>query len=441
MADKKRHNRVIKLKIFPVGEKEVTDLVWKRFHGIRYAAWRAANHIISGQLLNDELIRRAAARMKIDLSDADGRNLVENSVFSKDGLFGTKREATGERDIKVAFPDLPPCVSNSLKREVYKAYRSDRDSVIRGERSVRMYKSNMAFPVSDPSVVLSREGDYHRVTWKLARGEALRFGIIYGHRGQNIKEKIGMLIDGEPTISKGMSKFQYDRRKKSLFLLLSVKEDQTERSFVSDRIVGVDVGVAVPAMVALNDNPERRQSIGTGREVIATRLQFQRRRREIARACKFISGGKGRRRKLRPLDRIADKERRWMQTYNHAVSRAVVDFAIKQRAGVIKMEDLTGIDDNSNKFLTRNWSYFELQTQIESKAIREGIVVQYVDPYRTSQTCSKCGHWEKGQRKKQDVFVCGSCGEKLNADHNAAVNISRAVGGKKGQMRRDRSVA
>lgn len=35
-----------------------------------------------------------------------------------------------------------------------------------------------------------------------------------------------------------------------------------------------------------------------------------------------------------------------------------------------------------------------------------GIEVRYIEPRHTSQTCSFCGHYEKGQRINQQTFIC-----------------------------------
>lgn len=64
---------------------------------------------------------------------------------------------------------------------------------------------------------------------------------------------------------------------------------------------------------------------------------------------------------------------------------------------------------------------------IEYKAKREGIVVKYVDPYHTSQTCSECGNYEEGQRETQEKFICKSCGFSANADYNASRNIAMST--------------
>ncbi len=59
------------------------------------------------------------------------------------------------------------------------------------------------------------------------------------------------------------------------------------------------------------------------------------------------------------------------------------------------------------------------------KSINEkyGIVITGVNPAYTSQTCSKCGYIEKKNRKSQEIFICGFCSKKQNADINASKNI------------------
>jgi len=64
--------------------------------------------------------------------------------------------------------------------------------------------------------------------------------------------------------------------------------------------------------------------------------------------------------------------------------------------------------------------YFEL---LEYKLQERGGQLIKVDPKQTSQTCNKCGHISKENRKRQSKFVCTSCGHSVNADTNAAKNI------------------
>ena len=60
-----------------------------------------------------------------------------------------------------------------------------------------------------------------------------------------------------------------------------------------------------------------------------------------------------------------------------------------------------------------------------------------VDPAYTSQTCHKCGHVARENRRSQSKFTCVACGHRGNADVNAALNIlARGTGatGRRGAL-------
>ena len=101
----------------------------------------------------------------------------------------------------------------------------------------------------------------------------------------------------------------------------------------------------------------------------------------------------------------------------------LIDYAIKHGCGTIQMEDLKGVTNKANYFL-KNWSYFDLKTKIEYKAKEQGIDVVYIQPYHTSQRCSKCGYIHEGNRTEQASFKCLNCGFATNADYNASQNIA-----------------
>ena len=88
------------------------------------------------------------------------------------------------------------------------------------------------------------------------------------------------------------------------------------------------------------------------------------------------------------------------------------------------MEDLSGI--NKSETFDRTWTFYSLQQKIEQLASENGITVKLIDPKYTSQMCSKCGFISAENRKSQAEFRCVCCGYKRNADHNAAMNISKA---------------
>ena len=53
-----------------------------------------------------------------------------------------------------------------------------------------------------------------------------------------------------------------------------------------------------------------------------------------------------------------------------------------------------------------------------------GKTVLFVNPRYTSQRCSQCGYIAKKNRSSQSEFLCRECFFELNADLNAARNLS-----------------
>jgi transposase len=60
---------------------------------------------------------------------------------------------------------------------------------------------------------------------------------------------------------------------------------------------------------------------------------------------------------------------------------------------------------------------------VEYKAEALGKKVMVINPYHTSQTCSRCGHVSRSNRKGRR-FTCVQCGFSLDADLNASRNIA-----------------
>lgn len=48
-----------------------------------------------------------------------------------------------------------------------------------------------------------------------------------------------------------------------------------------------------------------------------------------------------------------------------------------------------------------------------------------VDAKYTSQACAACDHTHPENRKSQELFICGKCGNTDNADKNAALVIKK----------------
>ncbi len=221
------------------------------------------------------------------------------------------------------------------------------------------------------------------------------------------------------------SKLVYDERSRRWCLNLGYEfTPEVSASLDSQRILGVDLGIHYPICASVFGDLHRFTI--DGGEIEEFRRRVESRKRSLQHQGKYCADGRighGRATRCKPIDQIADKIARFRNTCNHKYSKALIDYAIKNRCGVIQMEDLSGVTDQADKFL-KNWSYYDLQSKIEYKAQAAGITVIKVAPRYTSQRCSKCGYIDPANRPTQSKFQCGHCGFVANADYNASQNLA-----------------
>ena len=439
--------------------------IWNEINNNLY---KVANFISSHLFFNDAFVDRLRVQSNeyrdlLDLisktTDAKEIKALENrkkaldaefkrqqKIFLKGGSEDEKgSEKTAIRRIAVeAFPNIPYSIINSLNDQISKTYNSSRFDVSIGKRTVPNYKKGIPVPflmANGSGKIALREREDGSPYVLFPRG--LEWDLHFGKDSSNNREIVKRVFNGE---YKACDSSLQQAKNKKIFLSLVVKIPKESRNLNPDRIVGVDLGINIPLYAALNDNDYGGMGIGSREQFLNMRMRMAAKKRELQRNLRqSTNGGHGRAQKLQALERFEGKERNWVHLQNHIFSKSIIEYAVKNNAGTIQMERLTGFGRDKNdevdsnfKFILRYWSFFELQTMIEYKANAAGIEVRYVDPYHTSQTCSFCGHYEKGQRLNQSTFVCKNpdCekgkGKKLsdgtyqgiNADWNAARNIA-----------------
>lgn len=142
------------------------------------------------------------------------------------------------------------------------------------------------------------------------------------------------------------------------------------------------------------------------------------------------SSGHGTQTRRQHVEKMELKFGNFKDTYNHKVSRYIVDFAIKNQCGKIVMENLSKFAVHQKESMLKNWAYYDLQNKVKYKAMAAGIAkdnIEFINPAYTSQRCSVCGCIDATNRDikvDQKKFECVKCGHKDNADVNAAKNIA-----------------
>jgi IS605 OrfB family transposase len=198
---------------------------------------------------------------------------------------------------------------------------------------------------------------------------------------------------------------------KTFFLHITIEKHIPEPK--GNNPVGVDVGMK-NHLVASNGFKAK------GGEVLTKRHRFRELRSSLQ--------AKGTASAKRRLKRLSGRERRYINTALHQVSRSFVN-SLKE-GDIIVMEKLNGIRSRTKHRKNQNgdfhnWAFRKLQSFIEYKALERGIPVAYIEPRNTSVTCPRCGHISKTNRRSQSLFRCVRCSFQHNADYVASLNLSR----------------
>lgn len=315
-----------------------------------------------------------------------------------------------------------------VRQKIGQDYNNNFIDIVTGKMSLPSYKSDFPLMIDGACISIIKDIDELDIVkgYKIKIMLGYELDIILGRRENEnsleLKNTLEKCVSGEYSIC--ASSIQRDRKNNIIFnLILDIPLENKYKS-VKGRVCGVDLGIKYPAYMCIGDDTYKRESVGSINNFLRIRQQMQSRRYKLQKELTLTSGGKGRTKKTQALEKLRENEKNFAKTYNHAISKRIVGFARKNKCEYINLEKLT--KDGFGDSILRNWSYFELQKMIEYKAKREGIEVRYINPCFTSQQCSKCEYIDKENRETQEDFICKKCGFKLNADHNASINIARS---------------
>lgn len=222
-------------------------------------------------------------------------------------------------------------------------------------------------------------------------------------------------------------------------VLIDIEEQKQEPCNNINKVIGIDVGVS---LIVADSNGNKVRPLKLQRELSRLRLgakQFSRKKKGSNNRAK----AKARLAKVNL--KIANKRKDFLHklSLQYAENQGIVvieDLKIKNMTRSTKgTKETPGKKVKQKKGLNRSitqksWGlFFEF---LEYKLQERGGKLIKVDPKHTSQTCNRCGHIAKENRKSQSKFECISCGHSDNADINGAKNIlARGVHGNNASLK------
>ena len=164
------------------------------------------------------------------------------------------------------------------------------------------------------------------------------------------------------------------------------------------------------------------------------RVEISRRKSETEKMCHI-------RRRRKKIMKRGNMEQRFVNTYNHQLTRKMVDYVMGQSDNpkIIIWDIGNGMTQNFGKslnYLKNLWTAVEQQNYIKHKAMQVGIPIVEVEYNRCNDlTCSKCGVEQANGKKAAKVitqlikgvknFKCTERGYEVNMLINQANNIAQ----------------
>ena len=191
--------------------------------------------------------------------------------------------------------------------------------------------------------------------------------------------------------------------------------------------IGVDLGIKT---LATCSDGTRVPNIKTFRRVRILQKRLKRLQRKVSR--KYLINKCNKYNKTKNIIKL-EKQMKLIHRsirnirINHI--RKFVSVLVKKQPKYIAIEDLNVKGMMKNKHLAKditNCSFYTIREHIIRKATERDITIRLVDRfYPSSKTCSNCCTYKKDLKLSQRVYHCDNCGEKIDRDLNAALNIAK----------------
>lgn len=207
-------------------------------------------------------------------------------------------------------------------------------------------------------------------------------------------------------------------------------ECENQAPTLTDKPMGIDLGIKETAVVAFDDEQLVFHNINNSRKVRVLEKRLKHLQRSISR--KYRTNGSYEKTsnilkmevKIKKLNARLSNIR---QNYIHQITHELVSL----RPCRITMEDLNVTGMMKNRHLSKavqQQCLGEFIRQMQYKCEWNGIAFIQVDRfYPSSKTCSECGHIRSDLKLSDRVYVCPVCGLTVDRDYNAAINLMKYI--------------
>lgn len=426
-------NKCIKItlvKSLNANMKEIKQII----RDMSYASCKASNKAIRMYLFHTQ-----------DMIEKRNKDKTFNQEAYEKEKYGKTYESVVEEEMKKLMPLCNTQNVATLHQQLIKSnWKKLRNDILSCKANIPNYKIDTPFFIKNKNYKLrNRNGYFVDIAFFSLKG-LKEHGYKIGHKFEfqidkldnNKRSTLNKII--QKKYKQGSAQISISKKGKiELIISYEFEKDCNEILLDKNKILGIDLGitnVAVMSVFSTNNNRydyfNWKANVVDGKELIAFRQKYYNIRKDLSSASKYAGEGRcgrGYKTKMEKINNIRNKIANFSDTYNHKVSKYIVDFAIKHECAKIQMEDLSGVTSDVYERFLKEWNYYDLQQKIEYKAKENNIEVIKVNPKYTSKRCNRCGCIDNRNRdckNNQERFKCVICGHTDNADINASKNIA-----------------
>lgn len=203
---------------------------------------------------------------------------------------------------------------------------------------------------------------------------------------------------------------------------------------LNDFSVGIDLGIKELAVVAYGENHKVYKNINKSKRVKTLKHKLVHLQRKVSRKYETNNKHKvydtkwyksnGILKTEEQIRKICNQLANIRKDYTHQTTHEIISLLPKR----VVMEDLNVSGMMKNKHLAKaiaEQMFYEFIRQMKYKCEYKGIEFVQVDRfYPSSKTCHKCGCIKHDLKLSDRTYVCSECGEVIDRDLNAAINLA-----------------
>ncbi len=342
-------------------DKEERSKHYQQLFAWQDLVYRGSNLVLTHQYIQENI------KELIYLQD-DVRVRLADASQDELGIFNTSRINTTYRVLSNYFKgNIPSDILSNLNMALTKTFNTDRAAYWKGEKSLRNFKKDMPIPFSAKQIKIHTKENSKDFAISLFK---IPFRTYLGKDRSDKRALLQRVIMGKIKVCASSIKLI----KGKIFLLLTLEIPRKTCNLNKKIVAEASLSAAFPIAVTVENKPF---IIGSKEEFVYRRKAIQAARQRIQLATDFNKGGKGKKKKVKSMERYNEKERNYIDSRLHLYSRRLIDICVKTKAGTLLLANPVSEKESAEEpsFLLRSWTYYGFIEKIKYKAKMVGIVV------------------------------------------------------------------